>query len=207
MSPSQLFMGRRLRTTLPTATGLLKPEIYNAEEIKRSFQKAKDKQKYHYDRHGTRELPPLKPGDHVRVKPEHGSKEWKAATVVQSHPSPRSYVVDTGSRSIRRNRVALRADGPESHAGYQRRHARTLLQPEPEQESDTPDTNTPQPPSGETLTRNPVQVFWDGQEPTITEGSTRKEPAAVPERSEVRGSVSYEARSGRQVRKPVKLGL
>ena len=208
LSPSQLCMGRRLRTTLPTATGLLKPETYNAQEIKRSFQKAKDKQKYHYDRHGTRELPPLKPGDHVRVKPEHGSKEWKAATVVQSHASPRSYVVDTGSRSIRRNRVALRADGLESHAGYQRRHARTLLQPEPEQESDTPDTDTaPQPPSGETLTRNPVQVFWDGQEPTITEGSTRKDPAAVPERSEVRGSAPYETHSGRQVRKPVKLGL
>ena len=104
--------------------------------------------------------------------------------------------------------MALRADGPESHAGYQRRHARTLLQPEPEQELDTPDTDTaPQPPSGETLMGNPVQVFWDGQEPTITEGSTRKDPAAVPERSEVRVSAPYETRSGRQVRKPVKLGL
>ena len=74
LSPSQLCMGCRLRTTLPMATGLLKPETYNAQEIKRSFQKAKDKQKYHYDCHGTRELPPLKPGDHVRVKLEHGSK-------------------------------------------------------------------------------------------------------------------------------------
>ena len=152
LSPSQLCMGRRLRTTLPMATGLLKPETYNAQEIKRSFQKAKDKQKYHYDRHGTRELPPLKPGDHVRVKPEHGSKEWKAATVVQSHASPRSYVADTGSSRIRRNRVALRADRPESHAGYQRRYASTLQQPEQDRESDTPDTDTaPQPPSGETL--------------------------------------------------------
>ena len=84
LSPSQLCMGRRLRTTLPMATGLLKPETYNAQEIKRSFQKAKDKQKYHYDRHGTRELPPPKPGDQVRVKQKHGSKEWKAATVVKS---------------------------------------------------------------------------------------------------------------------------
>ena len=140
------------------------------------------------------------------MKPEHGSKEWKAATVVQSHASPRSYVVDTGSRRIRRNRVALRAGRPESHARYQRRHASTLQQSEPEQKSDTPDTDTaPQPHSGETLTRNPVQVFGDGQEPTITEGSTRKDPGAVPERSEGRGSVPYEKRSGRQVRKPVKL--
>ena len=56
LSPSQLCMDRRLRTTLPMATGLLKPETYNAQEIKRSLQKAKDKQKYHYDRHGTREF-------------------------------------------------------------------------------------------------------------------------------------------------------
>ena len=91
LSPSQLCMGRRLRTTLPISTGLLKPETNNSQKIKKSFQKAKDKQKYYYDRHGIRELPPLKPGDHVRVKPEQGSKEWKAATVVQSHASPRSY--------------------------------------------------------------------------------------------------------------------
>ena len=56
LSPSQFCMDRRLRTTLPMATGLLKPETYNAQEIKRSLQKAKDKQKYHYDRHGTREF-------------------------------------------------------------------------------------------------------------------------------------------------------
>ena len=117
-------------------------------------------------------------------------------------------MADTGRRRIRRNRVALRADRPESHAGYQWRHASTFQQPVPEQESDTPDTDTaPQPPSGETLMRNPVQVFGDGQEPTITEGSTRKDPAAVPERSEVRGSTLYETCSGRQVRKPVKLDL
>ena len=76
-SPSQLCMGRRLRTTLPMASGLLKPETYNAQEIKRSFQKAKDKQKYYHDRYGTRELPPLKPGDHVRVKPNRGQRSGK----------------------------------------------------------------------------------------------------------------------------------
>ena len=117
-------------------------------------------------------------------------------------------MVDTGSRRIRRNRVALRADRPKSHAGYQRRHASTLQQSEPEQESDTPNTDiAPQPPSGETLMRNPVQVFGEGQEPTITEGSTRKDPAAVPGRSEGKGSAPYKTRSGRQVRKPVKLDL
>ena len=48
--------------------------------------------------------------------------------------------------------MALRADRPESHAGYQRHHASTFLQPEQDRESDAPDTDTePQPPPGETL--------------------------------------------------------
>ena len=55
--------------------------------------------------------------------------------------------------------------------------------------------------------RSPVQVSADCQEPTITEGSARKDPATVPERSHVRGSAPYETRSGRQVRKPVNLDL
>ena len=61
--------------------------------------------KYHVP---TGELPSLKPGDHVRVKPEHGSKEWKAVTIVQSHASTWSYVVDTGGR---RNRTGIRHPG------------------------------------------------------------------------------------------------
>ena len=108
--------------------------------------------------------------------------------------------IDTGSRRIRRNRVALRDDRTESHAGYQRRNATTLQQPEPEQLSDTLDADTaPQSSSGE--------VSGDDQEPTITEKNTRKDPAAVPERSEGRGSAPYVTQSGRQVRKPVKLNL
>ena len=153
---SQLSMGRTLRTTLSMATGLLKPETYNALEIKRSFQKAKDKQKYHYDRHSTRELPLLIPCEREArtwvkgVESSNRSRKSCFSTVVCGrYRQPR----------IRRNRVALRADRPESHAGYQRRHASTLQQPEPEQESDTPDTDTAlQPPSEESLMRNPVQV-------------------------------------------------
>ena len=77
-----------------------------------------------------------------------------------------------------------------------------------EQESDTPDSETaPQPPSGEMLMRSPVQVSGDCQEPTVTQGSARKDPATVPERSQVRRSAPYETRSGRQVRKPVNLDL
>ena len=102
------------------------------QDIKARIKHSKEQEKYYYDRQCTKQLLPLRPGDHVRVKPEPGSKEWRAATVVQQHVSPRSYVVDVGGRRIRRNRVALRTDSSRSHAGFWKRHANTIPQPEPD---------------------------------------------------------------------------
>jgi len=75
LSPSQLSMRCRLRTTLPIARGLLEPETHSIQKIKARMKHGKDKQKYYRDRQGTKELPPLRSGDHVRVNPEPGSKE------------------------------------------------------------------------------------------------------------------------------------
>ena len=91
-----------------------------------------EQQKYYYDHQCTNELLPLRPGDHVRVKPEPGSKEWRAATVVQQHASPRSYAVDVGGRRNRRNRVALRTDTSRPHAGFWKRLANSILELEPD---------------------------------------------------------------------------
>ena len=126
----------------------------------------KEKLKYYHDRQGTKELPPLKPGDFVRVKPETRSKEWKAATVVQQHTSPRSYIVDVGGRRIRRNRMPP-----------------------------MPDTR---------MEKLPLDYQSD-------QSVTRKSPARKippsPEVAATRGSTLYTTRSGRQVKKPVKLDL
>ena len=88
LSPSQLSMGRRLRTTLPIACGLLEPEAHNIKEIRARMKYGKEKLKYYHDRRGTKELPRLSLVIFFRVKSEIGSKEWKAATVVQKHTSP-----------------------------------------------------------------------------------------------------------------------
>ena len=50
LSPSQLSMGRRLRTTLPIARGLLEPETYNIKEVKARMKHGKEQQKHFYDR-------------------------------------------------------------------------------------------------------------------------------------------------------------
>ena len=132
LSPSQLSMGRRLRTTLPMARSLLEPETHSTKKIKARIKHGKDRQKHYHDRKGTKELQPLRPGDHVRVKPKPGSKEWRAATVVQKHVLPRSYVVEVGGQRIRRNRVALRNDSTKSHMGHRERHENIIQQGEPE---------------------------------------------------------------------------
>ena len=92
---------------------------------------AREQKKYFYDRQCNKDLPPLKPGDPVRMKSEPGSKEWRDATAVQKHALPRSYVVDVGGRKIRQNRVALRIDSAKSHAEYQKCHPNSVQQPEP----------------------------------------------------------------------------
>ena len=51
----------------------------------------------------------LQPGTKVRLQPWTDSKEWKPATVVKHHHTPRSYVVQAeDGRKYRRNRQHLR---------------------------------------------------------------------------------------------------
>ena len=105
LSPAQLLNSRRSRSRMPIARGLLEPAVYNAVDVNRRMRQLKTKQKHYHDRNSTKELPPLLPGEHVRVRPEQGSKVWTPAVVKQHHNAPRSYIVDTGRRQLRRNRL------------------------------------------------------------------------------------------------------
>ncbi|KAL9953715.1 hypothetical protein ACROYT_G041171 [Oculina patagonica] len=76
-----------------------------AREIKHILDNMKEKEKQQYDKHCGRELPSLHTGDVIRV--QHG-KQWKAATVLYKHSSPRSYVVQApDGTKYRRNRKQL----------------------------------------------------------------------------------------------------
>ena len=201
LSPSQLSMGRRLRTTLPIACGLLEPEAHNIKEIRARMKYGKEKLKYYHDRRGTKELPRLSLVIFFRVKPEIGSKEWKAATVVQQHTSPRSYIVDVGGRRIRRNRVALRTDSSKSHAGYQSCHANIeKAETDPEKPRVVPHAVPPPMPD----TR--MEKLALDYQSVARKSSARKIPPS-PEVAATRGLTLYTTRCGRQVKKPVKLDL
>ena len=84
LSPAQILMGRRLKTSLPTSAELLKPQ--GTPEIKQHLQTIKERQKFYYDKHYSKELPPLAKGDQVSLKHD---KKWIQVTVVEKHETPR----------------------------------------------------------------------------------------------------------------------
>ena len=103
LSPSQMLMGRRLRTSIPATEDLLKPQLYDPEDVLPKLKERQRKQKLQHDRKA-KELPPLRDGEVVRVR--EGNK-WKPARVTQVLPSPRSYKVETERGGYRRNRPHL----------------------------------------------------------------------------------------------------
>ncbi|XP_033745588.1 uncharacterized protein K02A2.6-like [Pecten maximus] len=108
LSPAQMFLGRRLKSYLPTTAPLLSPGVIQPNDLKSHMKARRVKQKFYYDRHSGPALKPLNPGDNVIMqKTQH--KQWIPATVSQKHHNPRSYIVETSTGSkYRRNRKYLR---------------------------------------------------------------------------------------------------
>ena len=66
VSPAELLMGRKLRTTLPTLGSNLVPKWPSRRDVRVKDAAEKQKQAHYYNqRHGVRNLPELKPGDTV----------------------------------------------------------------------------------------------------------------------------------------------
>lgn len=107
LSPAQMLMGRRLRTSIPVTGDMLKPQLHDPEEVLPKLKERQRKQKKQHDR-SAKELPPLRDGEVVRVK--EGGK-WKPARVTQILPLPRSYKVETEHGEYRRNRSHLLKTG------------------------------------------------------------------------------------------------
>lgn len=73
-SPAQRFYSRRKRTLLPTKSSLFHPKV--VQNVKSQKKKHKDKQNGYFDL-TTKNLPELKRGDTVRIKPFGSHKTWK----------------------------------------------------------------------------------------------------------------------------------
>ncbi|CAC5395338.1 unnamed protein product [Mytilus coruscus] len=106
LSPAQLFLNRRLKTSLPTSLPLLMPQNINNREIIKKLEIRQRKAKTNYDKHCGPELKQLKQGDSVVM---YTDGKWKAGKIIQKHHTPRSYVVQTSDgRRYRRNRRHIR---------------------------------------------------------------------------------------------------
>ncbi|CAC5389162.1 unnamed protein product [Mytilus coruscus] len=105
-NPAEKLMNRKTRTLLPTKESLLRPKVVAPNKVQIELTKQKQKQQFYYNQ-GTKDLPTLKNGDTVRIQPSKFNKEWKKGTIKQQ-VNIRSYEVDVGARTIRRNRRQLK---------------------------------------------------------------------------------------------------
>ncbi|XP_048236436.1 uncharacterized protein LOC125371759 [Haliotis rufescens] len=104
-SPSQLLMGRNLRTTLPVHTSQLQANQPSSQEVKSSFTKIQQRQKSNYDsRHRSRILPQVKEGDTVLVNDSGFIREGQ---IHKEAETPRSFYIKAGDSILRRNRRHL----------------------------------------------------------------------------------------------------
>ena len=107
-SPVQRLMSRCTQDLLPLSAELLRPQI-TIEDDRRNVEKRLEKNKRVKHR-GRRELPALRKGDAVWIKPNKlGDREWKKGKVKRKRDEPRSYDVQLNSGAhLRRNCVDLR---------------------------------------------------------------------------------------------------
>ena len=106
-SPAELLMGRKLRTTLPTAKSEMKPKLPDWSAFKLKDESIKERQTRNFDsRHGVRELPPLVEGSQVWITDQETKGIVNKETSSYKETSS-SYQVTTPKGTIRRNRKHL----------------------------------------------------------------------------------------------------
>ena len=105
LSPAELLMGRRLRANIPILKSQLIPEWKYLEEFRNKNHRYKQQQKRNFDRHhGVRALAPIPDDTNVWITSGDRPVEGR---VVHPAETPRSYIVETPSGRVRRNRVHL----------------------------------------------------------------------------------------------------
>jgi len=98
-TPSELLMGRKLRTTVPITRQQRKPIVPDHSAVIERDKREKARQAENFNfHHGARQLPTLQPGDTVYVK------DRDSTGTVLREVAPRSYEVDTSDGTVRRNR-------------------------------------------------------------------------------------------------------
>ena len=97
LSPAELLMNRKLRTTVPMIPQVLKPKLPNSHQLRKKEKESRKKQKMYYDkRHRVRRLKTLKSGEAVWVP------EMRKKARVIRRQGIRSYLIRTEDGSTYR---------------------------------------------------------------------------------------------------------
>ena len=117
LSPSDLLMGRRIRTTLLQVAEHLIPHWSFLESFRQQDKKYKNAQKRNDDRyHKARPLPELADDTPVWIRTDNSQQFGR---IVSTSSEPRSYIVSTPTGQTRRNRshvvpIPTQANSPET---------------------------------------------------------------------------------------------
>ena len=105
LSPAELLMGRKIRSGLPQLTQTFVPKWPYLQQFRKQNQKFKEQQKRNYNRrHHARPLSHIEDETFVWTRTDNRQTLGK---VVAPADAPRSYIVDTPSGEVRRNRQHL----------------------------------------------------------------------------------------------------
>ncbi|XP_014673078.1 PREDICTED: uncharacterized protein LOC106813460 [Priapulus caudatus] len=107
-SPAELMFNRKVVSNLPIKVTPSQWTTHDPDKVQERLKQRQDTQKHYHDRTGTKDLPPLCPGQFVTLQ-DHNSGHWSPAKVIEKCLEPRSYMVETPNGGIlRRNRKQLR---------------------------------------------------------------------------------------------------
>ena len=113
VSPAELLMGRKLRTTVPTFHTLLDPKCVDVQKLRQKEDASKLKQKQYFDRrHLAKLLQPLSPRTEVQISTHH-----EPGVIRKETENSRQYEVEIPTGTIKRNRIQLVPLPPEKETG------------------------------------------------------------------------------------------
>ena len=188
-SPAQLIMGRRTRTPLPTAEGLLSTPA--AQAAKSALTAAKCKQAHYYNRGAGKQRQHLPIGQTVRVR--FGEKDWRKAEVSQHLPF-RAYKVnfDDGTTRRRTSRHVRFSNEPPIIVGEDTAVA-------------TSPATTPGVPSPPAVAPTPERSVQLGPGPSPPQHHRQQQQySAQKPNTAVDSQLTTTTRSGRVIRKPAR---
>ena len=109
-SPSQLLMGRQIRSTLPSFTNHLVPKTIPPEVVMKRREERQQTQQKYYNKNARLDDNEYTPGQRIQVQLMPKSK-WKPGKIIKKDDAPRSYHIDVDGATYRRNKRFIKNDG------------------------------------------------------------------------------------------------